>query len=102
MDVTEAEYRPLPGQIVRVIRGREAGRYAVVIGFEKPHFVWLVDGDKRKFGQAKKKNLKHIQPTNHIDRDVAASIHADGRVTNAKLRYALNQYLLHIGEGKGE
>ncbi|SDW91237.1 hypothetical protein SAMN05444487_107181 [Marininema mesophilum] len=102
MDVTEAEHRPLPGQIVRVTRGREAGSYAVVIRFDEPHFVWLVDGDKRKFGQAKKKNVKHIQLTNHIDREVAESIQADGRVSNAKLRYALNQYLLHIGEGKGE
>ncbi|MFC4075390.1 RNA-binding protein [Salinithrix halophila] len=98
----DAGKRLRPGQIVQVLRGREAGRYAIVIRFEEPHFVWLVDGDKRKYGQSKKKNVKHIQPTNHIAREVADSLAKEGRVTNAKLRYALNQYLLRIGEEKGE
>ncbi|MDR6226934.1 KOW domain-containing RNA-binding protein [Desmospora profundinema] len=102
MDVTDAERRPSIGQIVQVKKGREAGRYAIVIGWEEPHFVLLVDGDKRKFGQSKKKNVKHIQPTKHIAREVAESMSKDGRVSNAKLRHALNQYLLQIGERKGE
>jgi large subunit ribosomal protein L14e len=102
MDVTDAERRPQPGQIVRVLRGREAGRYAIVISVEEPHFVHLADGDKRKFGRSKRKNVKHIQPTKHIAREVAEDLERDGRVTNAKLRYALNQYLLKQESKKGE
>ncbi|PTM54662.1 KOW domain-containing RNA-binding protein [Desmospora activa] len=102
MDVIDAERRPSIGQIVQVKKGREAGRYAIVIGWEEPHFVLLVDGDKRKFSQSKRKNVKHIQPTKHIAREVEESMTKDGRVSNAKLRHALNQYLLHIGERKGE
>ncbi|SMO79553.1 KOW domain-containing RNA-binding protein [Melghirimyces algeriensis] len=102
MDVTEAERRPRPGQVVRVLRGREAGRYAIVIDVVEPCFVLLVDGDKRKVGQAKKKNIKHIQPTNYIARNVAQSLEAEGRVSNAKIRYALNQYLLRQEQKKGE
>ncbi|PTX58203.1 hypothetical protein C8P63_11877 [Melghirimyces profundicolus] len=102
MDLTDPERRPCPGQVVRVLRGREAGRYAIVIDVVEPHFVLLVDGDKRKVGHAKKKNVKHIQPTNYIAREVAESLKEDGRVSNAKIRYALNQYLLQQERKKGE
>lgn len=85
-----------------MLRGREAGRYAVVIGVVEPHFVLLVDGDKRKVGQAKKKNIKHIQLTHYIAREVAESLEKDGRVDDAKIRCALNQYLLRQERRKGE
>ncbi|TCS94164.1 KOW domain-containing RNA-binding protein [Hazenella coriacea] len=102
--MTEVDSRPQLGQIVRVLRGREAGCYAIVIGFEKPHFVWLADGDQRKFDRPKKKNVKHIQLTNQVVEEVANVINELGRVNNAKLRYALNQYLLqhNQSEQKGE
>ncbi|OYD06515.1 KOW domain-containing RNA-binding protein [Paludifilum halophilum] len=102
MDVTGAEERLNPGQIVRILRGREAGKYAIVIGVEKPNFVWLADGAKRPIDRSKRKNVKHIQPTKTIAREVADSLKTDGRVNNAELRYALNQYLLRSGEKKGE
>lgn len=103
VDVTDAESRPRLGQIVRVLRGREAGTYAIIVGVEEPRFVLLADGDKRKFDRPKKKNIRHIQPTHYIAQEVADALAETGRVTNAKLRYALNQYLLHHGEEqKGE
>jgi ribosomal protein L14E/L6E/L27E len=83
------------------LRGRDAGNFAVVVGFEEPHFVLLADGNKRKIDRPKKKNLKHIQVTNTIDQEIADSIKSHGRVNNARLRYALNQYLLQH-EQKGE
>lgn len=102
--MTEADSRLQLGQIVRILRGREAGSYAIVIGFEKPHFVWLADGDQRKFDRPKKKNVKHIQLTHKVVEDVAHVIKNElGRVDNAKLRYALNQYCSNIqSEQKGE
>ena len=41
MGVTDSEGLPRLGQIVRILRGREAGNFAIVIGVEKPRFVWL-------------------------------------------------------------
>ncbi|MFD1408346.1 RNA-binding protein [Kroppenstedtia eburnea] len=102
MDAMDAETRPQKGQVVQVLRGREAGGYAVVIGVVEPHFVLLADGDKRKVGQAKKKNIKHIQLTHYIAREVAESLEKDGRADDAKIRYALNQYLLRQERRKGE
>ncbi|MRG28597.1 KOW domain-containing RNA-binding protein [Laceyella tengchongensis] len=101
MNVAAVDCRPRQGQIVRVLRGRDAGQFAVVISFEEPHFVFLADGDQRKFDHPKKKNVKHIQLINYVSEDVAEALRQHGRVTNAKLRYALNQYLL-LCEQKGE
>jgi ribosomal protein L14E/L6E/L27E len=104
MDVTGVDSRIRVGQIVRVIRGREIGAHAIVIGLDEPHYVWLADGDHRKFDSPKRKNRKHIQPTNQVAEDVVNNLLNTGRVTNAKLRYALNQYLLQSSsiEQKGE
>lgn len=104
MDVTGAEERFGQGQIVHILRGREAGNVAIVIGVSDPGFVLLADGDKRKFDRPKKKNIKHVQPTNHVADEVARSLAETGRVTNAKLRYALNQYRQkqNQSERKGE
>ena len=64
MGVTDSEGQPRLGQIVRILRGREAGNFAIVIGVEKPRFVWLADGSTRRADRPKKKNVKHIQPRN--------------------------------------
>jgi ribosomal protein L14E/L6E/L27E len=94
VDVKEADFRPRLGQIVRVLRGREAGAYAIVVGYDGDGFVLLADGDRRKMDRPKKKNLKHIQVTNTVNQEVADALQKFGRVNNAKLRYALNQFLL--------
>ncbi|RAL23278.1 KOW domain-containing RNA-binding protein [Thermoflavimicrobium daqui] len=103
MDVTVTDNHPKLGQIVQVLRGRIAGSYAIVIDFEEPHFVWLADGDQRKADRPKKKNVKHIQPTRIVVEEIARVLKDVGRVPDAMLRYALNQYLLQQNsEQKGE
>lgn len=101
MNVTDVDSRPRPGQIVRILRGRDAGNFAIVVDLKPPHFVLLADGDRRKMDCPKKKNIRHIQVTNTINQEMADLLEKDGRVNNAKLRYALNQYLLNM-EHKGE
>lgn len=80
------------GQIVEILRGREAGSYAVVIGIEDERFVWIADGGKRKFDRPKKKNRLHLRLYDSISTEVADSLRETGRVTNGKLRYALNKF----------
>jgi len=81
-----------PGQIVKVKSGRERGRYAVIIGKIDDRYVWIADGDKRKFDRPKRKNILHLQVTGEISREVADSIRETGRVTNGKIRYALSKF----------
>jgi ribosomal protein L14E/L6E/L27E len=84
---------PKVGQIVKVLRGRDPGEYAVVIGIVDHRFVWLADGDNRKFDQPKKKNLNHLQLQETISSEVESSIRETGRVTNGKLRFAIAKFV---------
>lgn len=87
------ELQPQVGRIVKVLRGREQDKYAVIIRLIDDRFVLIADGDKRKFDQPKKKNLLHLQLMDDVSSEVADSINETGRVTNGKLRYALNKFL---------
>lgn len=81
-----------PGRIVSVLRGRDAGKYAVIIGEVDEKFVLIADGDKRKFDQPKKKNILHLHLTEYVSSEVADSIRETGRVTNGKIRFALSRF----------
>lgn len=78
-----------PGQIVKILKGRDAGQYAVIVSIEDSRFVWIADGDKRKFDGAKKKNVLHLEPQSYISSEVVNSLQESGRVTNGKSRFAL-------------
>lgn len=101
--MTETEKKPQVGQVVRILRGRDAGEWAIVIKVLDERFVLVADGNKRRFDTPKKKNIKHIQQTNHIAEVVQSSLAETGRVTNGKLRHALNKFKESlVDEEKGE
>lgn len=97
--------RPRIGQIVKILRGRNTGKYAVIIEFVDDKFALIADGDKRKFDQPKKKNILHLELQNEICREVVDSIHETGRVSNGKLRFVIQRFLDQIqldAQEKGE
>lgn len=96
------ELEPQLGQIVEIVKGREAGKYAVIIALVDPRFVLIADGDKRKFDKPKKKNLLHLQLQSEISDVVVNSLRETGRVTNGKLRFALSKYKEREAHEKGE
>jgi len=81
------------GQIVKILKGKDAGQVAVVISIEDSRFVYIADGNKRKFDQRKKKNLQHLEPQSFISSEVANSLNESGRVTNGKLRFAVAKFV---------
>lgn len=84
---------PQVGQLVRVIKGRDSGQYALIIKILDERFVVLADGDKRKFDRPKKKNIHHLEFFDYVSPEVQNSIMETGRVTNGKLRYALTKFV---------
>lgn len=84
---------PVLGQIVRINRGRDKDKYAVVIGIIDSKFVHIADGDKRKFDQPKKKNVLHLQLQPVVSSEVVNSLNETGRVTNGKLRFAISKFI---------
>jgi large subunit ribosomal protein L14e len=92
------EYKPEIGRVVKVLRGKEEGSYAVIVQVMDDRFVLVADGDKRRFDQSKKKNVLHLMMQPEVSHEVVDSMRETGRVTNAKLRYAIQKAV----QGKGE
>jgi len=104
MIVVDSESSPQVGQLVRVLRGRDADKLAIIVAIEDERFVRIADGDKRKFDTAKKKNVLHLEKFDLISSEVQDSITESGRVTNGKLRFAVNKFkeALDAQSEKGE
>ncbi len=49
------------GQLVCSRKGRDRGRYYLVLEISDDNLVYLVDGEKRRMGNPKQKNVKHLQ-----------------------------------------
>ncbi|MCI1859294.1 MAG: KOW domain-containing RNA-binding protein [Sporolactobacillus sp.] len=94
---------PVLGQLVRVLRGKEAGSYFVIVRLLDDRFVAIADGDRRKFDNAKKKNISHLDLQSYVSVEVRKSLRETGRVTNGKLRFAIAHFLDEkTGKRKGE
>lgn len=93
---------PQVGQLVRILKGKDAGEAAVVIAVVDSRFVYIADGDKRKFDVPKKKNILHLELIPVISNEIVSSLEETGRVTNGKLRYAVLKYGRSAGQSAEE
>ncbi|WP_096202116.1 KOW domain-containing RNA-binding protein [Bacillus sp. FJAT-45350] len=89
----DPESGPEIGQVVEVLKGRDTGKFNVIIKLVDHRFVYIADGDLRKVDRAKKKNLSHLKLMEHVSPEVKNSIEETGRVTNGKLRYAVQKFI---------
>lgn len=96
--MNESDSTPRIGQIVLVNKGRDAGQFAVIIQHIDERFVLIADGDRRKFDCPKKKNMQHLKCYDYVSPEVRNSINDTGRVTNAKLRWALGRFVEEVME----
>lgn len=91
--MNEPESSPRIGQLVKIVQGRDAGQFAVVLKVLDERFVFIADGDKRKFDRPKKKNINHLEFFDYVSPEVQNSISETGRVTNGKLRFAVSKFV---------
>lgn len=89
---------PQIGQLVKVLRGKGEDGYAVIVAIVDERFVMIADGHKRRFDGPKKKNVLHLELQTAVSREVRDSLLETGRVTNAKLRYAIQKFAQMKGE----
>lgn len=88
----QIEFVPNIGQIVQITKGREKNQHAVIINIVNDRYVLLADGEKRKYDRPKRKNVNHIKLTPFISDEVKKSLLETNRVSNGKLRFALEKY----------
>lgn len=84
---------PVSGQLAQVLKGKETGSYFVIVRLLDRRFVLIADGDRRKFDNAKKKNISHLKLQSYVSAEVQKSLLETGRVTNGKLRFAVAHFL---------
>ncbi|MFD1039136.1 KOW motif-containing protein [Virgibacillus byunsanensis] len=94
--MNEDDSIPRIGQVVRIMQGREADQYAIVLEIIDDRYVLLADGEKRKYDRPKKKNLHHIEVMDYISPEVQNSLLETGRVTNGKLRFSIAKFINEV------
>ena len=79
------------GQIVYSKAGRDKGEPFVVVAVDGD-FAYIVNGGRRPLARAKKKKVRHIQPTNHTDSNIAAKLMSGAYVNDAEMVKILEAY----------
>ena len=72
------------GLVVRAKSGRDKGRFFVVISLDG-EYAYIVDGKTRRLEKPKRKNLKHLFPTNTV-------IPTDSLKTNRLIKAELRDF----------
>ena len=81
----------VPGQIVRSVAGHDKGCIFFVIKNIDDDYVLVADGDLRRIEKPKKKNVRHLQPFNKVNKVIAEKISAGVPIENFQLRKELER-----------
>lgn len=92
--------QPEVGRVVEVIRGRDSGLLAVVVGRDPARFVWIADGDKRRAEKPKRKNVLHVRCLAMVAEEIVQEMEKQGRITNARIRHVLKQAHMALGRSQ--
>ncbi|NPV30143.1 MAG: RNA-binding protein [Firmicutes bacterium] len=74
------------GQLVCSKRGRDRGKFFLVAEVIDDSFVYLVDGEKRRLENPKRKNIKHLEPFPVVAENLAALWKSGQQVGNHEVR----------------
>lgn len=81
----------VPGQIVKSKSGHDKGDVFFVVEVIDDDYVLIADGDRRKSENPKKKKVKHLQPYNRINNNVAEKLAQGLRLENIELQRELEK-----------
>lgn len=77
------------GQLVCSKRGRDRGRFYLVLEIINDSFVYLVDGEKRRMDNPKQKNIKHLKVYPVVVESMASQWEAGQYSGNSEIRRAI-------------
>lgn len=84
------------GQVVYSKAGRDSGRIFVVTKLLDENYVYIADGDLRRFENPKRKKIKHLKLTQDIVQSLLIKLEQEQRVSNAEIRKALAEYIQQV------
>lgn len=77
------------GQLVCSKRGRDCGQFYLILEKIDNTFVYLVDGEKRRIENPKRKNVKHLKFFPVVAEQLAVHWKAGEQVSNTDVRKVL-------------
>ncbi|HHV60267.1 MAG TPA: RNA-binding protein [Clostridiaceae bacterium] len=80
------------GRIVISKAGRDAGKLFVITGIIDEASVYVADGNLRRIEKPKKKNIKHLEFTRGLSRELNKKLINKEKVTNAEIRKYLGEF----------
>ncbi len=78
-----------PGRIVLSIKGRDKGRYFIIMALASRDRVMVADGVTHKIQKVKKKNIKHLKATPIICEEMQKALEEKVFLDNSHIRKAL-------------
>lgn len=84
------------GRLVCSMKGRDRGRFYLVVGIEDESRVRVADGDVRKVENPKRKNVKHLKFYDIIAGEVADKNLNGRRIANADVRKELKSLVENV------
>ena len=79
------------GQVVYSKSGHDKGDVQMIVAVEG-EYLFLADGKRRKLEKPKRKKKMHVQPTFHVEKEVAEKLQQGGYVLDAEIKKALKKY----------
>lgn len=79
------------GQLVRSMVGRDKGKYYLIFEVLDEAFVRVIDGEKRKTKNPKRKNLKHLEILPVIADSIAEKIRGRERFKDEVITETIKQ-----------
>ncbi len=89
----EQEGKAAVGQLAVSRRGRDRGEPYLVLEIIDKAFVYLVNGDKRRIENPKRKNVKHLQLYPAVAEHLAQHWEAGQQVGNAEVRKVIAGFM---------
>lgn len=80
------------GQLVCSQRGRDRGRFYLVLETTDDSFVYLVDGVKRRMENPKQKNIRHLKVYPVAADDLAQQWEAGQHSGNSEIRRVIEEF----------
>ncbi|MDD4262360.1 MAG: KOW domain-containing RNA-binding protein [Syntrophaceticus schinkii] len=84
------------GQLVCSKRGRDRGKYYLVLEIRDNTFVYLVDGEKRRMDNPKQKNIKHLKLYPAVAGDLVQQWETGQNPGNSEVRRVIARFKQHF------
>ena len=80
------------GDLVSSKAGRDEGRYYVIVAEDGKGYVYVADGEFKKFANPKRKNIKHLKFEEETLDIIKAKLIEKREVFDSEIKSALRRY----------